>query len=94
MEVEGTTLYNVLSEVQSEWFNSLEELLEHFDDIISYSDCNSMEDVARHYVEESNAFGDISMKIQNYIDYQLLGRDMELEGDFLVTSHGVFEYCR
>ncbi|MCC9752902.1 antirestriction protein ArdA, partial [Streptococcus agalactiae] len=25
-------------------------------------------------------------------DYQALGRDMEIEGNYLITSHGVFEY--
>ncbi len=29
---------------------------------------------------------------KNYIDYQALGRDMEIEGNYLITSHGVFEY--
>lgn len=36
--------------------------------------------------------GEVPTNLQNYIDYQALGRDMELEGNFLVTAHGIFEY--
>lgn len=52
----------------------------------------SMEDVAVYYVEETGQLGEVPSNLQNYIDYQSLGRDMELEGNFLVTSNGVFEY--
>lgn len=91
-EIEGTPIYDELSEIQGYWFNSLEELLEHADDIICYSDCDSMEDVARYYIEETGSLGEMPDHLQHYIDYEALGRDMEIEGNFLVTSHGVFEY--
>ena len=91
-ELEGSPMYDELSTIQNTWFNSLEEMLENKDDIICYSDCDSMEDVARYYVEETGSLGELPSNLQNYIDYQALGRDMELEGNFLVTSHGVFEY--
>lgn len=51
-----------------------------------------MEDVARYFVEETGQLGEIPSHLQNYIDYQALGRDMEIERSFLVTSHGIFEY--
>ncbi|MBC1645830.1 antirestriction protein ArdA [Listeria welshimeri] len=91
-EIEGSPIYDELKEIQGMWFNSLEELLENKDNIICYSDCDSMEDLARYYVEETKSLGEIPSNLQNYIDYQALGRDMEIEGNFLVTSHGVFEY--
>lgn len=59
-------------------------------DIICYSDCDSMEDIARYYIEETGQLGEVPSNLQNYIDYQSLGRDMEIEGNYLVTSHGVF----
>ncbi|HFD6749681.1 TPA: antirestriction protein ArdA [Enterococcus faecium] len=92
-EIEGTPIYDELTEIQQAWFNNLEELLESKDDIICYSDCDSMEEVARYYVEETGSLGEVPSHLQNYINYQALGRDMEIEGNFLVTSHGVFEYC-
>lgn len=91
-EIDGTPLYHELKEIQNTWFSNLEELLENKDDIVCYEDCDSMEDVARYYVEETGQLGEVPSNFQNYIDYQALGRDMEIEGNYLVTSHGVFEY--
>ena len=92
-ELDGSPILEELKEIQDMWFGSLEELLENVDDIICYSDCDSMEDVARYYVEETGVLGEVHASLQNYIDYQALGRDMEIDGYYLVTSHGVFEYC-
>ncbi|EKD8217474.1 antirestriction protein ArdA [Listeria innocua] len=91
-EIEDTPIYNELKEIQGMWFSSLEDLIEHKDDIICYSDCDSMEDVAAYYVEETGQLGEVPTNLQSYIDYRALGRDMELEGNFLVTNNGVFEY--
>lgn len=75
-------------------FSSIEELSEHQEDIIIHSDCEYMSDVARYYIEEASALGEVPVQLQNYIDYQALGQDMEIEGNYLMTSHGVFEYTR
>lgn len=91
-EIEGTPIYEELEEIRRLWFNSLEELLENVDDIMYYPDCESMADVATHLVEETGQLGKIPANLQPYIDYSSLGYDMEIEGNFLVTSHGVFEY--
>lgn len=91
-EIEGTPLFEELNEIQHIWFSSVEEVIENKENLICYSDCESMEDVARYYVEETGQLGELPANLQNYIDYQALGRDMEIEGNFLVTSHGVFEY--
>lgn len=91
-EIEGTPIYYEMKELINYWFTNLEDLLENKDDIIHYSDCDSMEDVARYYVEETGQLGEVPTNLQNYIDYQALGRDMEIEGNFLVTAHGIFEY--
>ncbi len=93
MELEGSPIYDELKEIQNIWFSSLEELIENKDDIICYSDCDFMEDLARYYVEESGQIGDVPANLQNYTDYQSLGRDMELYGNYLITSHEVIEYC-
>lgn len=91
-EIEGTPVYKELSIIQSAWFSSLDELFENKDNINYYSDCESMEDIARYYIEETGQLGEVPSNLQNYIDYRTLGRDMELEGNFLITSNGVFEY--
>lgn len=79
-----------LKELQS-YFGSIEELCDHADDIIQYPDCDDMEDVARYFIEESGALGEVPASLQNYIDYEAYGRDLELSGSFVVTNHGVFE---
>lgn len=91
-EIEDTPIYKELREIQAMWFSSLEDVIEHKDDIICHSDCDSMEDVAAYYIEETGQLGEVPSNLQNYIDYQALGQDMEIEGNFLVTSYGVFEY--
>lgn len=91
-EIEGTPLYDALSDIQGHWFNSVEEVLENQDDIICYSDCEDMADVARYLIEETGVLGEVPANLQNYIDYQAYGRDLEIEGNFLVSSHGIFEY--
>lgn len=93
-ELDGSPILDELKEIQMMWFGSLEELLDAKDDIHCYTDCDSMEDVAMYIVEETGQFGEVPENLQGYIDYQSLGRDMEIEGGYLVTSHGVFEYFR
>ncbi|WP_455683683.1 antirestriction protein ArdA [Thomasclavelia sp.] len=97
-------LYEMVSEldedIQAElkelqpYFGSIEELCDHADDIIHHSDCSDMGDVAQHFIEESGALGEIPAFLQNYIDYEAYGRDLEYSGSFVVTNHGVFEICQ
>lgn len=84
-------------EVQSELraflfhFDSVEEIHEKQDDIIHYPDCESMSDVAHYLIEETGALGEIPAQLQHYIDYEAYGRDLEIEGNFIVTGRGIFE---
>ena len=71
-------------------FSSIEELSEHQEDIIIHSDCDDMYDVARYYIEETGALGEVPASLQNYIDYQAYGRDLDLSGTFISTNHGIF----
>lgn len=79
-----------LSELSS-YFGSIEELCEHQEDILHYPDCKDMTDVARCFIEEIGVLGEIPMSLRNYIDYEAYGRDLEMEGNFIVTAHGMFE---
>jgi len=92
-ELAGTPIEAEMKDIQSAFFSSFEEMVEHKDDIICYSDCDDMEEVARYFIEETGVLGEVPASLQNYIDYEAYGRDLELEGSFLVTSHGVFEYA-
>ncbi|SDI97510.1 antirestriction protein ArdA [Natribacillus halophilus] len=89
-ELSGTPMAGAIRELQ-DYFGSFEELMERQDDIIYYPDCNDMEDVAIYLIEETGILGEIPGQLQGYIDYKAFGRDLELNGGFLVTSHGIFE---
>lgn len=51
-------------------YGTLEEVVEHEDDIYYYPDCETMKDVAYYYIDELQALGDIPPSLQNYIDYE------------------------
>lgn len=72
-------------------FSSIEELCEHAVVIIHYPDCDDMTDVAYYFKDECQSLGEIPDRICNYIDYEAYGRDLDFEGRFVVTNHGVFE---
>ena len=56
----------------------------NFDDAIIYHDVNSMEDVAYKWYEESGQLAELEKHINvNYIDFEAIGRDMEIQGTFV-----------
>ena len=75
-------------------YGSLEELVEHKDDIILYSGCETMTDVAYYLIDEVQALGEIPSSLQNYIDYEAYGRDLDIEGTFIATNAGICEVLR
>ena len=72
-------------------YGSLEEVVEHQDEVYYYPDCNDMTDVAYYYIDELQALGDIPSGLQNYIDYKALGQDLDMGGYFIQTSRGMCE---
>ena len=54
-------------------YGSLEELVEHKDDIILYSGCETMTDLAYYLIDEEQILGEIPSSLQNYIDYEPTG---------------------
>ena len=75
-------------------YTSIEELVEHKDDIILYSGCETMTDVAYYLIDEVQALGEIPSHLQNYIDYEAYGRDLDIEGTFIATNAGICEVLR
>ena len=76
------------------YYGSLEELVEHKDDIILYSGCETMTDLAYYLIDEVQALGEIPSHLQNYIDYEAYGRDLDIEGTFIETNAGICEVLR
>lgn len=92
-EIETKEVRENVSDIIGMWFSDLEELVENQDSIVFYSGCDSMEDIAYTYVEEG-LFGDVPENLQMYLNYSAIGRDLEINGNFLVGNHGIFEYAR
>lgn len=82
---------DVIGEMIGYWFEDLDDLYDHKDDLVFYHGCNSMEDIAYDYVEEG-LFGDIPERLMMYLDYSAIARDLEINGNYLVTNHGILEY--
>ena len=91
-ELLSTDIGEVIYDIQNTFFSSLKELYENKDNIIYYSECYSMEDVAYYLINELSVLGEIPVVIQNYIDYEAYGRDLEFSSNFVITTKGVFEY--
>ncbi|WP_242944622.1 antirestriction protein ArdA [Paraclostridium sordellii] len=91
-ELLSTDIGEVIYDIQNTFFSSLKELYENKDNIIYYSECYSMEDVAYYLINELSVLGEIPVVIQNYIDYEAYGRNLELSSNFAITNKGVFEY--
>ena len=75
-------------------YGSLEELVEHKDDIILYSGCETMTDLAYYLIDEEQILREIPSSLQNYIDYEAYGRDLDIEGTFIATNAGICEVLR
>lgn len=63
------------------------------DDCRFYDGCYSMADIAENYATECGMIND-SDPLHTYIDWDAMGRDMELEGCFVHTHNGIVEIIR
>ena len=68
---------------------SFEDLLEEYDDIVKLYRNMDMSGVARQYVED---YWEIDNNKMIYVDYERLGNDMRVDGNYHETDNDVFEY--
>ncbi|WP_336786922.1 antirestriction protein ArdA [Paenibacillus sp. MMO-177] len=59
-------------------------------DFMLFHDCDDMSDVAYKYYEETGMMNDIPVSLQGYIDWEKVGRDMEIEGSFYRLSNRMY----
>lgn len=89
-EIEGVIPTEDLKAVLSGFSLSIEELAECLDDISYYGGVEDMEALAEHLVDEG-LLGEVPEWLTYYVDYAAIARDMEIEGCFVVGSHGIYE---
>lgn len=51
-----------------------------------YSDCDNMTDIAYQVVEECGYLNNVPDNIARYFDYELFGRDLGIEGNYIFTD--------
>lgn len=51
-----------------------------------------MEDIAYNLIEECYSFENIPDIIANNIDYEKIGRDLEIEGSYYKVNNDIYEY--
>ena len=73
------------------YFTSLDELHQHRNDLIHYSWCKNMTDVAKHLVENGTAFSGADERLIRYFDFEAYGQYLDDNGTFLETEHGIYE---
>jgi antirestriction protein len=69
-----------------DYYSDLDECLEILEngDYMVYHDCKNMSDVAYQWYEETGQLQELEKHINSfYIDWESLGRDMDIEGTFI-----------
>ncbi|QOP45543.1 antirestriction protein ArdA [Sulfurimonas paralvinellae] len=78
--------------VENHIVNSIDEAIENLENMICTGE-NSMEDIAYNYIEESGLLQRMPENLQGYFDYEALGRDMEIEGNYFRDENNIlWEY--
>ena len=73
------------------YFADLVELHRYRNDIIHYSWCRNMTDVARHILNNDPDFTSRIEGIIRYFDYEAYGQYLDDNGRFLETDHIIYE---
>ena len=91
LTISDTPFYPIIQELLDEWFNNVEELAGNIDNLIYY-DTNSMSELVAEEIGDGTLFGELPTNVLYYLDYEKIARDLEIEGNYLVTTHGIVEY--
>ena len=84
---------DIVKALLNEGYN-LEEAIETAPDCMVYTDCDTMGDVAYRMYEEGLWSEKIPEWLENYIDWDALGRDLEFDNHWIATENGYIEVLR
>ena len=70
---------------------SLEDAINRKDDVMFYSRCSIMAEVAEQYADETGLLDSIPDNLRNYFDFEAFGRDMSFEGEFIFYGNNCYE---
>ncbi|WP_099221850.1 antirestriction protein ArdA [Listeria costaricensis] len=72
------------------FFSNIEEALEKIDDVIIHESCTTGEDLAYEYIDSTGLLSDVDSTLSTYFDYEALGRDMLIEGNYHKVKQGFY----
>lgn len=73
--------------------NAISEAIDNLDNFDLLEDVNNDYDLGYYWVEESGCYDLSAMgNLANYIDYEMFGRDVRLEGEYYDSKNGYIEY--
>ena len=67
---------------------SLDDAIDKKDDVMFFSGCSTMAEVAEQYADETGLLDSIPENLRYYFDFEAFGRDMSYEGEFIFTDNG------
>lgn len=67
------------------------EVMERYEDVIIHEDA-TMEDLAYEFVNECYNLDSLPSIISNNIDYEAIGREMEMDGRYYEANGDIYEY--
>lgn len=77
-----------------EHYRDVEAILENVENIIFYDGIHESRDLAEFCIKEKGVLEEVPKEVRDYIDYESMGRDMEINGQFIWGKNGVFEILR
>jgi septum formation inhibitor MinC len=79
----------LIDEVGLSWNEALHDM----EDVIIWEN-SDMEDVAREFIDSCYNLDDMMGSLSSYFDYEALGRDMKMDGNYYEIGSDIFEYRR
>ena len=71
--------------------NTLEDAIDKVDEVVVYEN-STMADIVEQYIEEYTDLNAYHPLIVAHIDYEGIGRDLELEGNFFRENSDIFQF--
>lgn len=77
--------------LRNNFVKDFDEAMEHFEDVIIH-ESTSMEDLAYEFINECYSIDSLPSIIANNIDYEKIGRELEMEGRYYEEDGDIYEY--
>ena len=90
IDEDGVKAINFL--VENHLVKDIFEAIESYEDSVRIYEDSTMEDIAYDYVNDCYNLDELAPLIANNIDYEKIGRDLEIEASYYKVGSDIFEY--